>query len=452
MNHERRRLLLTAGLGAAAGLSASTAAAQTSQTATSARSIQAAQFGLTPDAGIDVTVAFQNAIDASAATGSILELPPGRFVTRTLTLRPGAQIAGAGHSTKLISITDQPLLRMSRGHALRLEDLEIDGVGQRMGDVNDGLISLADVADVSLTNVTIRGSRGRGLSMARCGGRVSALTISDIAHAGLFAIDSSGLLIERCTVSGCGDNGIQVWRSAPGEDGTQILNNRIQNIRSDSGGTGQNGNGINVFRANSVMVQGNRITDCAYSAIRGNSASNILMTANHIERIGEVALYAEFAFEGAVITGNLIDHAATGISVTNFNQGGRLAVVQGNLLRNLFRRDYEPVDKRGNGIAVEADCSVTGNTIENAPTAGIWIGWGQYMRNAQASGNVVRNCGDGIVVSGHVDTGSALISQNLFSEMRRAAIRLADLGNVYGRDLVNSPGSERVRISGNLST
>ena len=62
--------------------------------------------------------------------------------------------------------------------------------------------------------------------------------------------------------------------------------------------------------------------------------------------------------------------------MTNFNDGGRLAVVQGNILRNLFRREQEPEDKRGEGITVEADTSVTGNVIENAPTAGIVIGSG----------------------------------------------------------------------------
>ena len=39
-----------------------------------------------------------------------------------------------------------------------------------------------------------------------------------------------------------------------------------------------------------------------------------------------------------MIANNLVDKAATGVSVTNFNEGGRLAVVQGNLIRNLFLR------------------------------------------------------------------------------------------------------------------
>jgi putative cofactor-binding repeat protein len=59
-----------------------------------------------------------------------------------------------------------------------------------------------------------------------------------------------------------------------------------------------------------------------------------------------------------VIANNLVDKAAMGISVTNFKQGGRLEVVQGNLVRNLFFR--KDVDSRGIGIAVEADSVVRG--------------------------------------------------------------------------------------------
>ena len=142
-------------------------------------------------------------------------------------------------------------------------------------------------------------------------------------------------------------------------------------------------------------MTGNRITDCAYSAVRGNSASDMQILGNSCARLGEVALYAEFAFQGALIANNLVDTAATGISVTNFNEGGRLAIVQGNILRNLFRREQEPEDKRGEGIAVEADASVIGNVIESAPTAGIVIGSGAYLRDIVATGNLIRKAARG---------------------------------------------------------
>ena len=195
----------------------------------------------------------------------------------------------------------------------------------------------------------------------------------------------------------CGDNGILVWRSEAGEDGTLVTANRIERIAAKSGGSGQNGNGVNVFRAGSVLVSANRIADCAFSAIRSNAGSNCQMIGNSCARIGEVALYAEFAFEGVVIANNLVDKAAMGISVTNFKQGGRLAVVQGNLIRNLFFR--KDVDSRGIGIAIEADSVVSGNVIEDAPGFGILIGWGSYLRDVSVTDNLIRNSHIGIGVS-----------------------------------------------------
>ncbi len=142
-------------------------------------------------------------------------------------------------------------------------------------------------------------------------------------------------MIARNTIRNAGNNGIQVWRSQAGDDGTQVIDNRIEDTAAQAGGSGQNGNAINVFRAHNVTVRGNRIRNAAFSAVRGNAASNIQITNNTCTGLGEVAIYAEFGFEGAVIANNTIDGAAIGIAVTNFNEGGRLAVVQGNLIRNL---------------------------------------------------------------------------------------------------------------------
>ena len=55
------------------------------------------------------------------------------------------------------------------------------------------------------------------------------------------------------------------------------------------------------------------------------SASNLQIVGNTCTGLGECALYAEFGFEGAVIANNIVDGAALGVSVTNFNKGGRLA-------------------------------------------------------------------------------------------------------------------------------
>jgi uncharacterized secreted repeat protein (TIGR03808 family) len=186
--------------------------------------------------------------------------------------------------------------------------------------------------------------------------------------------------------------------------------------------------------------------------VRGNAASNIQILSNSCERLGEVAIYSEFGFEGALIANNVIDVAATGISVTNFNEGGRLAIVQGNLIRNLFRREHEKVDKRGEGIGIEADAVVSGNTIEGAPTVGIQIGWGSYMRDVAATGNVIRGAKVGISITSAPDAGACLIANNLISKTQDGAIRKMTLGVMSGPDLAREPSaSGRVTITGNVA-
>jgi uncharacterized secreted repeat protein (TIGR03808 family) len=210
-----------------------------------------------------------------------------------------------------------------------------------------------------------------------------------------------------------------------GDDGTIVVDNRIENIGNRSGGSGQYGNAINVFRAANVIVRGNRIKNCAFSAVRGNAASNLHIEGNSVSDTREVALYAEFGFEGALVANNSVDRAAIGISITNFNEGGRLAVVQGNIIRNLLPKrppGTDPGDSAGVGISVEADTAVTGNVVENAPTAGIMLGWGHYLRDIAVTGNVVRKADIGIAVSVAPGAGTALIANNVIAETPRGAI------------------------------
>ena len=174
-----------------------------------------------------------------------------------------------------------------------------------------------------------------------------------------------------------------------------------------------------------MIVHGNRIRNCDYSAVRGNSASNIQITGNSVSDVREVALYSEFSFQGAVIANNTVDGAALGVSVCNFNEGGRLAVVQGNVIRNLLPKrpiGTAPDDDGGIGIYIEADTVVSGNVIENAPAFGIMAGWGKYLRDVVISDNVIRNAPFGIGVSVTAGAGTALVNNNMISQTPRGAV------------------------------
>ena len=100
-------------------------------------------------------------------------------------------------------------------------------------------------------------------------------------------------------------------------------------------------------------------------------------------------------------------------------------MVQGNIIRNLLPKrpiGTLPDDDAGIGIYVEADTSVTGNVIENAPSFGILAGWGNYLRDVAISGNVIRKSFVGIGVSVTEGAGRALVGNNVISDTPRGAV------------------------------
>lgn len=446
--HRRHILATGLTLGAAAG--AVQAAGTTSATARPRQ--QMSVDGLKVDSEADQTAILQKAVDD--ANGEPIVLPAGRITVSDLRLRPQTKLIGAAGNTVLAFNGGDAFMTAHKADDLVLRDVVLDGQWRKFdASRGEGLLSITDSKNCAIENVVVRQSARSGIVLRSVSGRIVNSQIHDVLDAGLHSTDAEGLHIAGNAVFDCANNGILVWRKTAGEDGTIIVANRIGNIRNALGGSGQYGNGINAYKAGGVVISNNHIRDCAYSAIRGNAASNIQILGNNCAGLGEVAIYAEFEFQGCVISDNIIDGAATGISVTNLNVGGRLGVVQGNLIRNLFRREQEKVDKRGIGIGVEADTSVANNTIEGAPTAGIQIGWGSYMRNVVASGNIVRQSAVGITVSSATGTGACLITNNLIDGASDGAIRQMRSGNVFGPDLAVEPeAAGGVSASNNVAT
>ncbi len=422
-----RRGLLAAGAAGAFALGAAPAAAQTAA-------------ALIPNAPEDQSAALQALIDQSGLDDGVVTLPAGSFHVSGLILPRRARLAGVPGATRLVYSGAGFLMTGDELDHVDLSGITFDGGGLEIGSVAQALVRLNGVASLSISRCSFTASAANGLWLERAAGSVEACTITDCAGAGLFATDSAGLSITGNTVTDCGDNGILVFRSSPGEDGTIVSRNRITRIDARSGGSGQNGNGINVFRAGSVSVTDNQIADCRFSAVRGNAAANIRIANNSCLRLGETAIFSEFEFQGAVISGNVVDDAAHGINAVNLDVGGRLASITGNLVRNL-RPDAAYLPGEGGfgiGISVEAEAAVSGNVIENAPMAGILIGWGPYMRNVSVTGNVVRAAPKGIIVSVADGAGSTIISGNLLAETPDGAIVAQRWHEVASEDLIDS--------------
>lgn len=410
----------------------------------------ATRYGVRPNSPDDQSRALQKAIDRTAAANAALLLPPGAYRCADLTLPPGAMLAGVRGATTLVLSRGPALLTASNADRVSLTGLGFDGNAIK-GDA--ALVQLANGNSVHVADCDFLRAGASALALEAVAGNIVQCGFSETGNVALFSRDARGLTLARNAIKGCGNGGIYVWQSEKRADNTIVADNRIEDIAARGGGSGQNGNAVNVFRAGNVIVRGNRIDRAAFSAVRGNAANNMQVHGNVCTSIGEVAIYAEFDFEGAAIVGNTVDGAAIGVAVTNFNRGGRLATVQGNLIRNLVDRRPEgtdPGDSAGVGIGVEADTAVTGNTIENAPLAGIMVGWGRYQRDIAISGNVIRNAGYGITVSVSSGSGDAAITGNLIAGARRGAIVGMDERRVAVADLVAEPArAPAISLSGN---
>jgi uncharacterized secreted repeat protein (TIGR03808 family) len=436
MDLNRRHLIGASAAGVAGALGASPEAARAAQL-TSALGRDATQYGVRPGSPDDQTRALQRAIDEAARAAVPLALPPGVYRTGALNLATGTQLIGVRGATKLVFTGGGSMLLGEGAGHVTLSGITLDG-GNLALPARHGLIYCLGGRDIRISDCEILNSGSNGIWIEQVAGDISGNIMSGIAGTAIVSFDAQGLIVSRNTITGTNDNGIEILRTAIGDDGTLVADNRIEDIKAGPGGSGQYGNAINAFRAGNVIVRNNRIRNCDYSAVRGNSASNIQITGNSVTDVREVALYSEFSFEGAVIANNTVDGAAFGVSVCNFNEGGRIAVVQGNIIRNLIPKrpiGTAPDDVAGIGIYVEADTSVTGNVIENAPSFGIVAGWGKYLRDVAITGNVIRKTFAGIGVSVAAGAGTALVNNNLISETPRGAVVGHDHGKAVTADL-----------------
>lgn len=386
--------------------------------------LTAAELGLAEADRAEQSRSIQSLLDAASKEDRQVFLHPGTYFVSELTLPPRTRLTGVAGATRLVFGGGRSMITGENLEIVELNGLVIDGAGAAMDEYVPGIVHLTECSNVLIDNCTFTGGGASGLAIDRSRGRIRANTIRKVRDAGIRAIESRGLTISDNTIEDCGNAGILVYRWQDGDDGTIVTDNRIARVAARDGGTGQNGNGINVFRAHNVIVSGNRISDCAFTAVRANSANNVQITGNTCTGSGEVGIYSEFAFEGAMIANNIVDGAATGISVVNFNDGGRIAVVSGNIVRNLTGTGPYPPEPPGfgTGIAIEADATVTGNVIEGAPLFGIQVGWGPYLRDVAATGNVIRMAPVGIAVSVVEGAGAAVISDNLISGAADGAI------------------------------
>lgn len=368
--------------------------------------------------GADDTMRVQAAIDKASKGGGAVQLGAGSFNVSMLTIEGNVTILGLPGATKFVTAKGGKIFSM-RGAA----HVELQGLGLAAKGKSGSIVTAENIQRLIIEDCDFSGGEA-GLRMSSCGGRVVGNRFQFHDDVGLQSIDSKGVLISGNRVNDIGNCGIQVWQTESREDGSIITENHVSRIAAKNGGNGQNGNGINVFKAGNVTISNNRITDCAFTGIRNNSGPNSIITGNSISRCNEVALFVEFNHDGSVVADNIIDTASQGIEIVNFDVGGRLSQCTGNVLRNLNGVDPEGLPL-GGGILCDADVIVANNLVDSAKNYGIRLGWGPYGRNLQAINNTLMGCKRGIEFS-LAGEGPYIISNNI--------IRGASLGAVVGMD------------------
>ena len=235
-------------------------------------------------------------------------------------------------------------------------------------------------------------------------------------------------------------DGLVLDGSASSGDGAMLVADDVEQLAVvNCKLLGASGDGLALRRVSGRIADCD-IGGCRNIALLGEDPRGLEVARNHVHDCGDIGILVRRSNAGetgsALIAENIIDRVATGIAVDGHAGGARLAVVQANLIRNLFFR--KTADPSGNGIAVEADSVVTGNVVENVPGFGIVAGRARRLGDVSVTENIVRNAYIGIGIPARRSAGSARITGNLISGAENGAIRAMNGPTPIGPDLVLS--------------
>jgi uncharacterized secreted repeat protein (TIGR03808 family) len=431
---DRRRLL--------AGLAAGLALPAIVTSARAAQPIDAmADFGLDGNDQSDQSARLQAALDAAAEDGRMLLLPGRGFEVSKLEIRSGVHVLGVRGHTILTTPGDARLAHLASANGVTLEGIVFQANAPETAAGVNGLLEIEDSSSVTLKQCGFYNSAANGVAASGSSLSIEDCDFEGFAAAAIHSQNGEGLMIRGNAIRNCSNAGIRIWRDDPGPDGSIVSGNRISAVDWTDGGNGQNGNGVSIYKADNVIVSDNVIEGCAFSAVRVNSGRNTQIRGNTCLNLGEVAIFSEFAFSGSVIADNVIDGAATGISITNLDSGGHLATCTGNIVRNIAPKSATNPDTQPVGIYAEADTVVANNVVDAVPGAGIVAGYGPFVRNVIVSDNVVTDAmiGIGVSVVQEKSPGPVRVSGNIVSGSQQPIVGM-EWEKIVSADLAKDAG------------
>ncbi|WP_371400550.1 right-handed parallel beta-helix repeat-containing protein [Kribbella sp. NBC_00662] len=309
------------------------------------------RFGARGDGRHDDTAAFRAALDSLPGEGGVVFVPEGRYLLRpdgrhstfrdtriehhfAIAERDNIHLLGAGTGSEIVLTSpDHQGIRVIGGTGCSVSNLAVTLPSRPELRHNRSLVELTGVRDSSVTDLTLRGASGSNLLIdTSTGVRVEGITTIDANMYGIDVEGSRQVYVVGCTATDNRDGGIQVGYVASIMRDAQFVR-----VEGNTVSGSAEGGGILVSSGTSVRVAGNTISDTCQAGIYlwGRSP--------------------EFPMYSADITGNTVTRACT----------GALCVTPGAISVNSIRESAG---------TTEGFFSITGNTIQDAPYSGVWVG------------------------------------------------------------------------------
>src|SRR6266702_3353267 len=233
MDMNRRHLIGASAAGVAGAMAMSPDAARAAPLA-STLGRDATQYGVRPGSPDDQTRNLQRAIDEAARAQAPLALPPGVYRTGQLRLQNGTQLIGVRGATKLVFSGGASMFLGEGAGNAGLTGLVLDGGNIPLAP-RRGLVHCLGGRDIRIADCEIAGSGGNGIWLEQVSGDIAGNIFRKIATTAVVSFDALGLIVSRNTITDTTDNGIEILRTAIGDDGTLVLDNRIEAIKAGPG-------------------------------------------------------------------------------------------------------------------------------------------------------------------------------------------------------------------------
>ena len=324
--------------------------------------INTKDFGAIGDGIADDTKALNNAV--AAATGKVLLIEPGKYLTSGLKI--SGQTVIMGYSAELIA---SPCTGDScEATILVWAPLGIEGLEINCNNTSRAGIVIGNTSDIFIEGCYIYDSKKTGLTI----------------H------NSSKFIISNCRIDNCTLQGMDIIFSHEGKIINCYVNNTLHGIQWWGGDPSFSEKGVT-----DLVISGNTVTNIQGGGIWGAWGDRINIDNNNVKNCGDVGIDPEGSINSVVSDNTVKNCINAGISTF-------FASEQIEFTGNFIKQD----DGYGHGFFFYA------------------TGWNEYMN---VTGNIIHTYNKHCVGTDQFSLSSSLISDNvMIVDTDAAAIRILD--------------------------